>query len=415
MSPRQFAGLLFALLVLVAAPAGAADAEHMVRADGKRLLAPDGTVLAVKGINLGNWLMPEGYMFKFELARSPRQIDAVVERLLGPDGAAMFWQDYRRRYITEDDIRFIKSVGFNTVRVPLHYRLFVSNDDPPRFAGEGYALLDRLLAWCKAAGLYVILDMHAAPGGQTGVNHDDGPGYPLLFYVPAHQRLTAKLWQHLAARYAHETAVLGYDLLNEPISPYHDLAYLNPRLQPIYERLTAAIRAVDPHHVIILAGGQWSSTFAMFGPPFADNLAFTYHKFWSTTGRDAVQPYLNYADAYNVPVLLGESGESDDAWVAKFRRLNDRYGIGWVFWTFKNLDSPSTVASIARPADWDRVLAYANQPPSAWPSGAETSAAARQALADYLDGLALAKTRINWSYLEALGLDGPAMRERPTH
>src|SRR6202041_520119 len=123
--------------------------------------------------------------------------------------------------------------GFNTVRVPLNWRLFVApgNGSATRFEGPGWALLDRLVGWCRDAGLRVIVDLHAAPGGQTGVNHDDGPGFPLTFYVPRDRALTIALWQKLAAHYRDETAILGYDLLNEPISPYNDVDSLNPRLE----------------------------------------------------------------------------------------------------------------------------------------------------------------------------------------
>src|SRR5215475_5557259 len=112
--------LLVALLLLLGALV-LAEAQPLVRIDGKTFVAPDGRPLFIKGINLGNWLMSEGYMFKFEVAKAPRQIYGAFERLLGPQGAKAFWTTYRDTYIREDDIRFIKSAGFNTVRIPLHY------------------------------------------------------------------------------------------------------------------------------------------------------------------------------------------------------------------------------------------------------------------------------------------------------
>src|SRR5260221_10525599 len=112
---------LLTVLLLILGLAVPAAAETLVRIEGKNFIAPDGKVLQVKGISLGNWLMPEGYMFKFEVAKAPRQIYGAFERLLGPERSRAFWAEYRERYIAEDDIRFIKSVGFNTVRVPLHW------------------------------------------------------------------------------------------------------------------------------------------------------------------------------------------------------------------------------------------------------------------------------------------------------
>ena len=350
--------LLFWLAVLALATPAAAE-SRLVRTEGRNFVASDGSVLQIKGISLGNWLMPEGYMFKFEVSKSPRQIYGAFDRLLGSEKAAAFWREYRDRYIARDDIRFIKSVGFNTVRIPLHYALFMS--DEGTMQGEGWTLLDRVLDWVEEAGLYAIVDLHAAPGGQTGINHDDGPGYPLMFYVPQHKAATVKLWQAIARRYAGNPTILGYDLLNEPIAPYHDKATLNPRLELFYKEITAAIRAVDPDRIIFLAGPQWSSTFDNFGPPFAPNLAYTYHSFWASTKRDSIQRHLNFSARHDVPLFIGETGELTDEWNKGFRELHERHGIGWSFWTYKNLDTPSTVVSIPRPQGWDGLVAFADR------------------------------------------------------
>lgn len=390
--------LLAAWMMVLALVVPAFAESRLVQTRGKNFIAPDGSVLHIKGISLGNWLMPEGYMFKFEVAKSPRQIYRAFERLLGPARAATFWGTYRDTYVAEDDIRFIKSVGFNTVRIPIHYGLFMSDDGV--MAGEGWALLDRVLDWCRAAGLYAIIDLHAAPGGQTGINHDDGPGYPLMFYVPRDRDLTVKLWQAIAQVHAGDPTILGYDLLNEPIAPYHDIATLNPRLEPFYKRLTKAIRSVDPGRVAILAAGQWSSSFDMFGPPFAPNLAYTYHSFWASTQRDSIQRHLNFSNRYNVPLFLGETGELTDEWNAEFRKLHEAHGIGWSFWTYKNLDTPSTVVSIKKPDHWDEIAAYADGRTDVKPP----DAVIERAMAQYLEGVHLPNATVRWSYLASLGL-----------
>ena len=123
--------------------------------------------MLLKGIGLGNWLLPEGYMFKFKTTNSPRLIETAINQLVGEDEARNFWQTYRDNYITRDDIHFLKQAGFNSIRVPFSYRLLVSDARPSRLEGPGYELLDRLVDWCRQESLYVILDMHAAPGGQT--------------------------------------------------------------------------------------------------------------------------------------------------------------------------------------------------------------------------------------------------------
>ena len=76
------------------------------------------------------------------------------------------------------------------MRIPFNYRLFT---DETYLGGQGesrgFMLIDRVVGWCKKEGIYVILDMHAAPGGQTGDNIDDGYGYPFYLKVKKAKRL----------------------------------------------------------------------------------------------------------------------------------------------------------------------------------------------------------------------------------
>lgn len=390
-----------------AADTNEGEATGFVHTAGRHFVGPNGTPFIIHGINLGNWLVPEGYMFKFRRMHAPKEINALIERLIGPADAKEFWDTFRENYVTEDDIRFLKAAGFNTVRVPLHYALFLDTSTNT-YVGDGYRLLDRLIGWCHVAGMKVIIDLHAAPGGQTGVNHDDGTGFPLVFYVPSYRRQTIDLWRHLAERYHDEPTVLGYDLLNEPISPYNDVDYLNPKLEPLYKDIVAAIRSVDQNHVVFTAGAQWSTNFSVFGQPYDKNIAYTYHKFWASTERDSVQSYVNFANRYDVPIFLGESGELTDDWNRAFRKLNERFGISWSFWTFKNLDTPSTVLSVPLPENWKKLSLLGNQTPGDWdhetlPSHDE----AKKILWAYLDAIKFKNVHVNASYLASLGLKAP--------
>ena len=399
---------LFVGLIGATAYAGASDVNHagFIHADGTRLVDGGGREFTVKGINLGNWLVPEGYMFKFKHALSPMQISDLFEALLGADAAAGFWNAFRDAYVAKEDIDFLKAAGFNTVRVPLNWRLFVQPGEAAEadlFEGPGWALVDRLVQWCRDAGLHVIIDLHAAPGGQTGVNHDDGPGFPLTFYVPRYRQLTVALWRELAAHYRDETAVLGYDLLNEPISPYSDTGYLNPRLEPLYRDIVTAIRGVDPNHAVLLGGGQWDTSFAMFDRPFDSNAIYTYHKFWIAPTRDGLQEYIDFSNRWNVPVLIGETGEYNIDWNDKFHRLQERLGIGWIFWPYKNLESDLAVVSIAKPAGWDLIADAGSAEHPALPSRQQ----AQSILDAYLQAVRFSRIRVNADYLHSLGLVAP--------
>lgn len=346
-------------------------------------------------------------MFKFKTTNSPRLIQTLINQLVGEDEGRRFWKTFHENYITREDIKFIKQSGFNSIRVPFSYRLFVTESDPQRLEGVGYELLDRVVDWCKKEGLLVILDMHAAPGGQTGDNIDDSWGYPFLFENPESQDLTVSIWRKLAARYKNEPAVIGYDLLNEPIAHYFESANLNPKLEPLYRKIVAAIREVDKNHIVFLGGAQWDNNFKVFGPPFDDKVVYTFHKYWMEVNQSAIQEYLDFRDKHNVPVWMGESGENTDEWVASYRSLLEQHKIGWCFWPYKKVDATSCVASINKPADWDAIVGFAEGPRTTFEEIRKNRPAkekVQKALSDYLEGVKFANCRINQGYLKALGL-----------
>ena len=405
---RKKQGLWWIILLLVLSASTSSNGQsRFITTRGKELVSADGKPLLLKGINLGNWLLPEGYMFKFKTANSPRLIQTVINELVGEDEGRRFWKTYHENYITREDIRFIKQSGFNSVRVPFSYRLFVSEAKPPKLEGEGYQRLDDVVAWCKKEELYVILDMHAAPGGQTGDNIDDSWGYPFLFESAESQDLTVNIWRKIAARYRAEPTVIGYDLLNEPIAQYFDIANLNPKLEPLYRKIVAGIREVDSDHLIFLGGAQWDTNFKVFGPPFDDKLVYTFHKYWMEVNQQAIQEYLDFRDKHNVPVWMGESGENTDEWIGSFRTLLERHNIGWCFWPYKKLDATSCVISINSPAEWDTIVGFAEGPRITFEEVRKNRPPrdrVKKALSDYLERIRFANCRINQGYLKALAL-----------
>jgi hypothetical protein len=399
--------MAFAIVLTLATGAGAAAPSDFIHAEGKRLVDGHGATFAVKGINLGNWLFPEAYMLGFNArAFTPQELTEGIERLIGREQAVRFWTQFRDAYIRKDDIAFLKAAGFNTVRVPVSWRLFAETDDGGggTFAGPGWSVFDRLTQWCRELGLRIVLDLHSAPGGQTGHTHDEGTGYPLTFYVPEYRRLTIALWQRLAARYRDQPAILGYDVLNEPISPFADIAYLNPRLEPLYRDIVAAIRGVDPNHTVLLGGAQWDTNFAVFDRSFDANAVYTYHKFWFNPNRAALQEYVNFSNRWNVPVIIGETGEYSDSWNTKAREIHERLGIGWIFWSYKNLGSPHAVVTIRKPSGWDAIAKAFASPTAPLPPRRQ----ARAILDAYLEAARFTNLKINGGYLHSLGLAAPA-------
>jgi endoglucanase len=402
---RQTLGCI--LLLLLAASSSSHGQSKFVTTRGKDLVSADGKPLLLKGINLGNWLLPEGYMFKFKTANSPRLIQTLLNELVGEDEGRRFWKAYRQNYITRDDVRFIKQSGFNSVRVPFSYRLFVSSAGSETLEGEGYQHLDDVIGWCRKEGLYVILDMHAAPGGQTGDNIDDSWGYPFLFESAESQDLTVNIWRKIAARYRGEPTVIGYDLLNEPIAHYFNADELNPKLEPLYRKIVAGIREVDWNHLIFLGGARWDTNFKVFGSPFDPKLVYTFHKYWMEVNREAIQEYLDFRDKYNVPVWMGESGENTDAWISSFKTLLEQNDIGWCFWPYKKLDATTCAVSINLPAGWDKIVGFAEGPRKTFEEIRKSRPPKEQVektLNDYLERTKFANCRVNQGYLKALGL-----------
>ncbi len=380
---------------------------QFVHTDHKQLVDGAGKPLLIHATNLGNWMVPEGYMWLFDGGpQSPSEIRALVLELLGPEGSQAFWQKYRDSYITKDDIAFLHRVGFNALRVPMHYALFDSDD------ADGFKLLDRLVEWARDEHIYLVLDMHCAPGGQTGANIDDSPGYPWLFNSPQEQEHLATIWRRIAARYAQEPTVLGYDLLNEPIPHFEKDLALNPLLEPVYKKVASAIRQVDTHHVLILGGAQWDTNFRVFGKPFDNNVMYTWHKYWMPPEQKALQDYVDFRDRNDVPVWLGESGENADEWIAQFRQIVEKNDLGWAFWPYKKLQKASAVVSVTPPADWAKIVEFAKLPRGTGHVEERLKARPDQetinrAFNDLLENIRFDKCRVNEGYIRALGRNVP--------
>jgi endoglucanase len=392
-------GLL--VLLLVWSSEGRAQFAHT---EHKQIVDASSKPILIRATNLGNWMVPEGYMWLFKDGpQSPSEIRALVLELLGPEVSAAFWQKYREHYVTREDIALLHRAGFNAIRVPLHYSLFESED------AEGFKLLDRLIGWSRAESLYVILDLHAAPGGQTGTNIDDSAGYPWLYQSPLEQEDLIAIWRRLATHYRDDPAVLGYDLLNEPIPHYPKLAYLNPSLEPLYKKLTGEIRKVDAHHILFLGGAQWDSNFSVFGKPFDANTAYTFHKYWTAPDESVIRQYIDFRERHDAPIWMGESGENTDEWIAQFVKTLERSNIGWAFWPYKKMEKASAVVSIIPPADWGKIVEFAKLPRGTGHAEERLKArpeqeTIRRVFDELPESVQLQKCRVNEGYLRALGL-----------
>lgn len=354
---------MFFLLTVVCWLAGSISCEakdtKFVHVDGVNLVKPDGGKLFIQGTNLGNWLNPEGYMFGLSKTNSAWMIDLMLREAIGPDETAAFWQQFKENYITEADIRFIASTGANTIRLPFNYKLFTDEDymGLTNNRGEGFRWIDKVVEWCRKAGLYLILDMHDCPGSQTGDNIDDGFGYPWLFESEKSQLLFCDIWQQIARRYRNETVILGYELMNEPIAHYFkNKEELNQRLEPLYKRAVKAIRSVDRNHVVLLGGARWNSDFFMFSDwAFDNNIMYTCHRYGGEATAKAINDYISFRDKTGLPMYMGEIGHNTNQWQSDFVKVMKDNNIGYTFWPYKKLDG-SCMMGISRPELWDSIV-----------------------------------------------------------
>jgi hypothetical protein len=330
--------------------------DGYVHARDARLVDGHGRPVLLRGVGLGNWLLPEGYMWRFGPGgESAREIEALTERLLGAEQAAQFWKGFRDGFITEADIAEIAASGYDHVRLPINSRIIQDQDGEP--IESGYALIDRLIGWCRTHRLWVLLDLHGAPGGQTGTNIDDSPrGLPELFMSDQYRALTVRLWKDLATRYRSETVVLGYDLLNEPIPNEWQHTY-GDELAALYRELTRVVREVDPDHLLMYEGSHWATNWSIFTEVWDSNSCLQFHKYWSSPDTESISTFLEARDRLGLPIYMGEGGENTLEWIYSAFRMYEAHDIGWNLWPWKKMETTTSPVSIIAPDGWERVIA----------------------------------------------------------
>lgn len=333
--------------------------SQYIRRKGKTIVNTYNQEFLLKGVGIGGWLFFEGYMFKStpEIDRQWK-FEAFLDSAVGIEERISFLQKFKKVFFTEADINMIKSQGFNSIRVPLDYQfLFEASDTnvPLDKIQENWCFLDEVIRLCKRHDLYVILDLHCAPGGQTGANIDNSKNdIPEMFINPLYRAQTIYVWEELAKHYVDETIIACYDILNEPI-PHHHSKY-NDQLLPFYKDVLKAIRNIDTHHLITLEGIHWATDLSIFKEVLDDNLLLQFHKYWNNPDIDSIQPFLDKREALNLPIFMGEGGENELHWYAQAFKMFEQLKISYNFWTYKKMDNINSIVSFDMPHHWNDFL-----------------------------------------------------------
>ncbi|MFO8002133.1 MAG: cellulase family glycosylhydrolase, partial [Marinilabilia sp.] len=392
------------------------DAQsRYLHTEGTKIVNANGENVILRGSGLGGWMLQEGYMLQTaEFAGTQYKIKEHIEDLIGKEGMEAFYDAWLANYCTKQDIDSLAAWGFNSVRLPMHYNLFTRpiEDEPVRgedtWRERGFEMVDKLLEWCADNEMYLILDLHAAPGGQ-GKNadiSDYNPNKPSLWESKENQRKTVALWRKLAQRYKNKPWMGGFDLINEPNWDFEDSGNKNgcnceenEPLWALYKEIITAIREVNQNHIIFLGGNCWGNNYN--GLPevskWDDNLVISFHKYWNYNTRESIQWALDMREERNLPIWLGESGENSNTWFANAIGLLERNNIGWAWWPYKKIESPTSRVTAPKTEGYQKILDY-------WGGSAQKPSAdqAKDWLMEQAEMLKLKNCTINYDVLDAM-------------
>ncbi len=313
----------------------------------------------LKGCNTGNWLMLEMWMLNYagKGIEDQHEFIETLEDRFGKEEAEKLMDIYRSHWIKESDFDIIKSFGMNTVRLPFDYKLLMDSDKKPfKLKTDAWEWLDLAIKIAKEKGLYVILDMHGAPGRQSGMDHSGRVGYNKLWSIKSFQDQTAWLWKEISNRYKNETTIAAYDLLNEPWGSSEK------NLKKIVLKCYKEIRKNDDNHIVIFPGHTSGIDFYKnIKSVKLSNVIYTMHFYPGFFGWGSATPYVHAEflleglpnwvskmEEFNSPLLIGEFNVvlKNAGGGEMMRRYYDFYeSLYWpaTMWSYKVLDATGGV------------------------------------------------------------------------
>lgn len=318
---------------------------------GPDLVDPAGHVVHLKGCNVGNWLVIEQWMLamneKVSGFSDQYDLEQVLKARFGDGERERLMDLYRSSWMTERDWKNIQSFKFNVIRLPMNYRLMEDDANPFHLRADAWQWIDKAVDEAEKHGLYVILDMHGVQGGQSVYDHTGHSGQNKLWTDKQDQERLAWLWGEMAKRYRDRSAVVAYDVFNEPYGGTHEGQVA------IFSKVLASIRKVDADKLVYAHGH--TDTFTHYGKP-ADNgwknVGFEMHYYPGLFGGGAPTletqaKHLNQltliakdVKEFNAPFLVGEmnvvfGAAGGGPMMRKTFDVHESYGWATTMWAYK--------------------------------------------------------------------------------
>lgn len=374
---QGFKAIAIILALLVSAICSQAQ-KGFLHADGTKIVDGKGENFLIKGMGIGGWMVKEPYMFKIyqKADEGQHKIHNDIIEIIGQENFDKFNEAWLANFFREADVAALKEAGFNTIRIPMHYNLFTLpiEEEPEKgkdtWLEKGFNMIDTLLSWCVKHEIYLILDLHAGPGGQgrNGNINDYDPSKPSLWESDENKRKYIALWGKLAKKYANEPWIGAYDPMNEPNWGFEDIEgnekgcteTQNIPLRDMYEELITEIRKYDNNHMIAIEGNCWGNNHAGLWPlPVEDNnVCLSFHKYWNPNEYSVIKGFVDLSKEHNVPLWMSESGENKNDWYRDAVDLLEENNIGWCWWTWKKMEHTSSSYSIKEPEGWKEITNY---------------------------------------------------------
>ncbi|KAK7460661.1 Endo-1,4-beta-xylanase 5 [Stygiomarasmius scandens] len=336
----------------------------------KFVVVPNGEEIGLRGAGLGGWMLMENFISGFPGCEY--QIRETLAEVIGEQKAQFFFDKFLDYFFAEADAAFFKSLGLNCIRIAINYRHFEDDMNPRVLKPDAFKQLDRVISLCAEKSIYTVIDMHSAPGGQSGGWHADGGTHLGNFW--RHKDFQDRfvwLWAEIATHYKDNTWIAGYNIMNEPADPHPS----HSGLINLYDRTCRAIRSVDPNHILFLDGNTFATDFTKFpedaGMRWGENIAFAIHDY-STYGfpkskevytsseeqrakmRASYERKRKWMDERGLCVWNGEWGpvygrkeydgdETDEINKRRYMVLKDQLeiyrqdGLSWSIWLYKDI------------------------------------------------------------------------------